>query len=391
MRTTRLLITLFSLGSCHLFPQFSFDTIFSRDPFLTKISRDSAKCRLQIVYTQVDTQNGKPVFTDFFYNVSPSNYFYCASLVKLPVAVLSLQKLNEIGVSPNAIMYTDSSRACHRKVRKDTTSANGYPSVGQYIKRMLLVSENEAYGRLYEFLGVDYIHGNLRKMGFPDVRIMNRYDGNCAGKDNLITNPVTFLDSALNVVYRQQEQYATGNYELPVKNTFVGKAYYDAGGKKINSPRSFATSNYMRLTDCHLLLRELIYDEEKKFNINGEQRQFLLQQLSMFPRQSASPRYDPKVYYDSYKKYLFYGDSKAGIKDTSIIITNIVGQSYGFMSDCAHFYDKKNKIEFMLSAVIYANEDEVLNDGKYDYKTIALPYLAELGRQFYNYESRRKK
>lgn len=40
----------------------------------------------------------------------------------------------------------------------------------------------------------------------------------------------------------------------------------------------------------------------------------------------------------------------------------------------------------MLSAVIYTNEDEVLNDGKYDYKTIGLPYLAELGRQFYKYE-----
>ena len=44
----------------------------------------------------------------------------------------------------------------------------------------------------------------------------------------------------------------------------------------------------------------------------------------------------------------------------------------------------------MLSAVIYANEDGVLNDGKYDYYNVGMPFLAELGRQFYNYELRRK-
>jgi hypothetical protein len=60
------------------------------------------------------------------------------------------------------------------------------------------------------------------------------------------------------------------------------------------------------------------------------------------------------------------------------------------MIDCARIYDQKNNIEFMLSAVIYANEDGVLNDGKYDYYNVGMPFLAELGRQFYNYELRRK-
>ena len=62
-------------------------------------------------------------------------------------------------------------------------------------------------------------------------------------------------------------------------------------------------------------------------------------------------------------------------------------------SDFKLLVDKiaKENVEFMLSAVIYANEDEVLNDGKYDYKGVGLPYLAELGRQFYNYELQRIK
>ena len=81
-----------------------------------------------------------------------------------------------------------------------------------------------------------------------------------------------------------------------------------------------------------------------------------------------------------------YGDSKKTIIDTDIKITNIVGQSYGFMIDCAYIQNKKENVEFMLSAVIYTNENQIMNDGKYEYNTIALPFLAELGRQVYGFE-----
>ncbi|PBQ31258.1 hypothetical protein CNR22_05595 [Sphingobacteriaceae bacterium] len=370
--------------------QFGFDTIFKKSPLLKKISSQPDKYHLQIIYTEINRSGDKPGFTNHYFNVKPENYFYCASLVKLPVSILALQKLNEIGVNQDAIMFTDSSIICHKKVKRDTSSSNNYPSIEQYIKKMLLVSDNAAYSRVYEFLGVDYIHENLEKGGYPGIRILSRYDGNCRGKDNVITNPVSFLDPNLNVLYTQKEQTSARHYASTDRNMQVGKAYYDSNNKKINTPKNFAGSNYMSLIDCHTILQELIFNQSGKFKITEEQRLFLRNYLSIFPRQSISPKYDPKVYYDSYKKYLFYGDSKRSIENTNLIITNIVGQSYGFMSDCAYFLDKSAGIEFMLSAVIYANEDEVINDGKYDYKTIALPYLAELGRQFYNYELQKK-
>jgi hypothetical protein len=45
----------------------------------------------------------------------------------------------------------------------------------------------------------------------------------------------------------------------------------------------------------------------------------------------------------------------------------------------------------MLSAVIYVNEDGIINDGKYEYKTIGFPFLSDLGKSFYIYELKRKK
>jgi hypothetical protein len=37
------------------------------------------------------------------------------------------------------------------------------------------------------------------------------------------------------------------------------------------------------------------------------------------------------------------------------------------------------------------NKDEVVNDGKYEYKSIGFPFMQELGRVFYRYELRNKK
>jgi hypothetical protein len=43
----------------------------------------------------------------------------------------------------------------------------------------------------------------------------------------------------------------------------------------------------------------------------------------------------------------------------------------------------------MLSAVIYCNSDGVLNDSKYDYDTIGLPFMKHLGEVIYDYECNR--
>ena len=52
---------------------------------------------VQIIYTQVNrNENNFPTFTDYYFNVDSSKYFYPASTVKLPTALLALQKLHEL-------------------------------------------------------------------------------------------------------------------------------------------------------------------------------------------------------------------------------------------------------------------------------------------------------
>ena len=387
------LLLSFKIGKSQM--GFSFDSILNKKPILKTVNDDFKKYRLQIIYTQITRDiEGKPSFKSYTYHVDSTNYFYCASLVKLPCAILALEKTKNLRIYSNTIMFTDSANACQHSVKKDTTSENGYPSIAQYIKRMALVSDNVAYGRVYEFLGVDYIHNRLAELGYKNMRIVHRFDGACKGIDHTTTNPVIFYDNSLKPLIKLDQQVASKQYLNPLGVVKVGKAYINAQNKKINEPKDFTQMNYMSLENIHSMLQRLIFNnyllQDKRFDLIDDDRQLLIDNLTLYPRQSSHPTYNSKIYFDSYKKYFIYGDSKKPITNEDIKITNIVGQSYGFMVDCAYIQNKKEHVEFMLSAVIYANENQIINDGKYEYNTIALPFLAELGRQIYAYELKRK-
>ena len=120
---------------------------------------------LQVLYTQIDRdQNNNPHWRTWSYNVDSSVYFYPASTIKLPVALLALEKINELnlpGLNSDSEMLTDSAYSSQTKVLFDSTSESLKPSIAHYIKKIFLVSDNDAFNRLYEFLGQEYINKAL--------------------------------------------------------------------------------------------------------------------------------------------------------------------------------------------------------------------------------------
>ena len=88
---------------------------------------------------------------------------------------------------------------------------------------------------------------------------------------------------------------------------------------------------------------------------------------------------------------LYYGREKNAIINPDLKIYNKYGDSYGFIIDNAYFQDKKNKVEFFLTAVVQSNEDGIYNDGKYEYTTVCYPFMKNIGQEIYNYELNRKK
>jgi len=99
--------------------------------------------------------------------------------------------------------------------------------------------------------------------------------------------------------------------------------------------------------------------------------------MKILPREAG---YDPEEYYDSYVKFFLYGDTE-GPMSKDIVIYNKVGYAYGYLTDCAYIIDKKKKKEYIITATIHVNKNGIFNDDHYEYDTIGLPFLAELGRQ----------
>ena len=113
--------------------------------------------------------------------------------------------------------------------------------------------------------------------------------------------------------------------------------------------------------------------------------------MSILPRQSDYPSFpDFNKHYDGYCKFFLYGDTKHKIPD-NIKIFNKIGLAYGFVIDNAYIIDIRNNVEFLLTAVIYSNSNQTMNDDEYDYEKISIPFLASLGRKIYDLELKRYK
>ena len=352
---------------------------------------------VQIIYTAVDrATNGTPVLTNYSYNLNPSQYFYPASTVKFPITILALQKLNELkisGLNRNTTFITDQGYSGQTPVYNDPSTPNGNPTIAQYIRKILMVSDNDAFDRLYEFLGQDYINEQLHKKGYSNIQLLHRLGIYLSPDENRHTNPVKFLSAQGTTLYAQSMQSATRTYSL--RKDSVGKAFY-WGGQLINKPMDFSLKNRIGLQDLHSMLISLVFPNSvpnaQRFDLSPEDRSFILKYMSQLPTESTFPPYsaDTAAYWPSYCKYLLFGSQKGNLPK-NIRIFNKVGNAYGQLTDVAYVVDFDKKIEFFLSATIYCNKDLILNDDQYDYQTIGFPFMKQLGQVIYNLEMKRKR
>lgn len=356
-------------------------------------NRDSLN--VQIIYTKIDrNKNNVPVFTDYSFNLNKNHYFYPASTVKMPIAFLALEKLNELnikGVDKYTTMITDSASDKQQIIYVSPNAEDSRPSIANYIKQIFLVSDNNAFNRLYEFLGQATIQQKLSEKGYSDAIIRHRLQIPLTDVQNRYTNPVSFYDSTGNLLYHQSGQY--NETAFPSFEAKLGKGYYK-GNQLIHEPFDFSMKNRLYLQDLHDLSKSVLFPEsvadKQRFNLKKEDYDFLLHWMSAYPQESKYPFYDSTLYGKTYCKFLLYGSEKVDIPD-NIRIFNKVGDAYGFLTDIAYFIDKKNKVEFLLSATISCNSDGIYNDDKYDYETVGYPFMKNIGLLIYQYELQRKR
>ncbi|HEV3411465.1 MAG TPA: serine hydrolase [Puia sp.] len=359
-------------------------------PALLHVLDNPDSFRYQLIYTCIDRDKGnRPGFQGFYYHVDPLNYFNPASTVKMPLAFLALEKMDSLsryGVDKETPMYTDSAYSGQTVVDVDMSAAGAVPTVAQYIRKIFLVSDNDAYNRLYEFLGQEAINRRLWQLGYPDIRITRRFVP-MTEEENRHTNPVNFV-LGLRTLYRQPPAVSRLDFDFSHR-VLIGNAYYDRHDSLVHEPMDFTRHNNFPLEDAQHILQSVLFPESvtaaQRFRLSPADYSFLYKYMSEYPRESFHPFYDSVTYFDSYAKFFFFRDGRSPIPPY-IRSFNKPGWSYGFLTDIAYIADFSNDVEFMLSGTIYVNRDGVLNDDKYEYEEVGWPFFKEVGTIIYQYE-----
>lgn len=364
-------------------------------PLLINILNKPDSFRYQIIYTKIDrSKHNKPSFTNYYLHVDKEQYFNPASTVKLPIALVALEKLNKLHapmVNKYTTMLLDSSYSKQTDVWTDSTSENKLPSVAHYVRKIFLVSDNEAYNRLYEFDGQQYINEALQKKGYGNT-VITRSFAAMNDDENRHTSQVRFVNGD-HLLYTQSAAYSNFKFDFS-KQIKIGNGHMDKNDSLIHEPMDFTTHNKFALTDMQQMLQAVLFpssvSSSKRFDLSEDDYRFLYKYMSQYPSETPFPKYDTTEYFDSYTKFFFFKAGKQKIP-SYIRVFNKAGWSYGFLTDAAYIVDFVNGVEFMLTATIYTNSDGILNDDKYDYDSIGYPFFQEIGNIIYNYELQRPK
>ena len=366
---------------------------------LGRVLANPEKYRLQILYTRIRRDaGGAPHFRSYGYRLRPRDYFYPASTVKLVATALALQKLRALsaqtpGLTADSPMLTDSAFAGQTRVRRDTSSASGRPTLANYVRKALIVSDNDAFNRLYEFVGPQELNEEMRRLGLRHSRLLHRLSVGDQEPGSRHTNPISFFadTAATQLLVRQPANYYAGPWpQSGLRGEAIGLAYLKSD-QRVPGPLDFSQKNAHSLPDLQLLLRRVLFPEatppSQRLRLTPADYTLLREALSQLPRESSHPRYDPAHYPDTYAKFLLGGGGIAPLPP-GVRVFNKIGQAYGFLIDNAYVQDEARGVEFLLSVVLYVNADGVLNDDKYEYDSIGFPFLRDLGRRVYEAECR---
>ncbi len=346
--------------------------LWSAHPAMLKVLHDPKGFEIQIIYTQIDyNEKGEVFFTDYTFRSDTIQYFYPASTVKLPMAVLALEVIDSI-----------------KELQIDTPYFIKYDSVthsvSDDVRQILAVSDNDAYNRLYEMLGRDYVNKRMKELGISAFRLAHRLDTDSSDRTHRI--PLAFLR-------KKDTLFLGGGLDRDIQPLFKKGIRKGKGvmhdDQIIGEPMDFSMKNFFPLQAQQELLKRIFFPEfypkDQQLRLSGSTRLFLQEQMHTLPSDNG---YNAEEFYDSYGKFFLYGDSKERIPKT-IKIYNKVGYAYGTLTDTAYIVDEVNEVEFMVTATILVNANGIFNDDVYEYESIGIPFLAQLGRELYLQERSR--
>jgi hypothetical protein len=334
--------------------------------------------RFQMVFTPV--VKGKIQRT---YSYNTDLYYYPASLVKLPMAWLLLERLNQLNISLDATPVFDTSNACG-SVRFVELSEQRI-SFRQMLKEMIAISDNHFYNAIYHFLTPEYIFYRLSELGFNDVFIFRAFTG-CSPIENLQTYPCRVYTTEGTLCYQQSAKQLDATvldsvYSISSLRKF-GRWHENEAGEIVDGPFDLNQHLEVPLNRIHqMMLRFMFpdhYENRLQWKIRPSDRDFMMECIQAFPTEVSSVYRDLSKFHALDYKY-------ANLEGSNYRTYGKLGLSYGFASEVVFIPTSTAKDGFMLSYSVYVNENETVNDGVYEYEEKARPFAKSLAEALYDW------
>ena len=344
-----------------------------------------AQHRLQILVTEVVAgEHGKRRLVRHGYRVD-REYFYPASAIKTFVAVAALRRLAELRAESGLAIDRDTplvlctlEESDCREGRDPTNLRGGTITVGHEIRKMQLVSSNVAFNRLYDFVGHRELNTTLSRMGFESARLRHRIEGGEPGGRS--TPRIELLTPGGSwTIPRRTSDYELAPVSAPRQQ--IGSAHYDDQLRLVEQPADFSSKNYVSLSDLHDLLIALVLPDmpgAPALGLSPDDRDFLLAAMGEDPLRSANPPYRGPEWAAARYKVMLRGMRQV-LPLPWLRYINKGGRAYGFEIENAYVENRHSGRALFVTAVIYANPNEVINDDGYAYTGVSGPFLEALG------------
>jgi len=339
--------------------------------------------RFQMVYTSIqDGQLGETI------SYGTGEYFYPASLIKIPTAMVALEKMEEWGIGLDDYIVFDTVDACGSLTFVEL-SRKKHVTFRQMFTEMLVVSDNHFYNSLYHFVTPKELNKRLNEIGATETHIYRAFTG-CNKVDQLHTYP-----------YKVFKSDGTLNYgsEVPrLDSTVLDKAYTHSADRILGSAHENSDGdivsggfdlNFMPefpVKDIHKVLTMIFFPESiepnLRWKVSEKNRLFICDLMQKRPSEITSVHRNLSKFDDQIYKYAV-PQSKSNVPMRTY---SKLGLSYGFASEMVYVKFPNSNNGFLLSYSIYVNENDTVNDGVYEYEEVARVFAQKLADAFMKFQ-----
>lgn len=340
--------------------------------------------RLQILVSEVVVKDGKPALERHAFRAD-AEYFYPAGALGLLASIGALQTFDELRAKTPELSRTTPLRfhplfEGESVASEDVTNRDGGAITLEHeVRKLFLANDDAAFNRVYELAGVDALDRCFDERGFRTVRIFHRLSTPRAEAEELRTPRVDFVLGER--VVTLPERTASKRAGSKAKGLLVG-ASQRLDGELVRKPFDFARKNAVSLLELQdvlvMLARPEIDVARKPFALSDASRTWLLDVARELPSGSRNPRLPRAEFPDTSCKWLLAGLEKTVARDR-LRVASKMGRAYGFSVENAYVEDRVGERAFFVTVAIHTNADGVINDGAYEYDTVATPFLADLG------------